>query len=99
MSQEGNIRQKLDPSLKPSQPKKTMLKKKVKSKIQSTRLKNDYEFLKQLEQSLEKIDEEKFKDTDNDMNIESYQGEEVLDLVKESIIFLDHRAEFWTNMK
>ena len=76
-----------------------MLKKKVKSKIQSTRLKNDYEFLKQLEQSLEKIDEEKFKDTDNDMNLESYQGEEVLDLVKESIIFLDHRAEFWTNMK
>ena len=76
-----------------------MLPNKVKSKIQSTRLKNDYEFLKKLEQSLEKIDEEKFKDTDNDMNVESYQGEEVIDLVKESIIFLDHRAEFWTNMK
>ena len=76
-----------------------MLPKKVKSKIQSTRLKKDYEFLKKLEQSLEKIDEEKFKDTDNDMNVESYQGEEVIDLVKESIIFLDHRAEFWTNMK
>lgn len=76
-----------------------MLPNKVNSKIQSTRLKNDYEFLKKLEQSLEKIDEEKFKDTDNDMNTESYQGEEVLDLVKESIIFLDHRGEFWTNMK
>ena len=99
MSQEGNIRQKHGPSLKPSQPKKTMLPNKVKSKIQSTRLKNDYEFLKKLELSLEKIDEEKFKDTDNDMNVESYQGEEVIDLVKESITFLDHRAEFWTNMK
>ena len=76
-----------------------MLPNNVKSKIQSTRLKNDYEFLKKLEQSLKKIDEDKFKETDNDMNIESYQGEEVLDLVKESIIFLDLRAEFWTNMK
>ena len=72
----------------------------VKSKIQSTRLKKDYEFLKKLEQSLEKIDEDKFKDTVNDdMNTESDQGEVVLDLVKDSITFLDHRAEFWTNMK
>ena len=74
---------------------------KVKSKIQSTRLKKDYDFLKNLEQSLEKIDEDKFKDTANanDMNTESDQGEVVLDLVRDSIIFLDHRAEFWTNMK
>ena len=74
---------------------------KVKSKIQSTRLKKDYDFLKNLEQSLEKIDEGKFKDTANanDMNTESDQGEVVLDLVRDSIIFLDHRAEFWTNMK
>ena len=72
---------------------------KVNSKIQSTRLKKDYEFLKNLEQSLEKIDEDKFKDTATDMNIESDQGEVVLDLVRDSIVFLDHRAEFWTNMK
>ena len=73
---------------------------KVKSKIQSTRLKQDYEFLKKLEQTLEKIDEDKFKDTvSDDMNTESDQGEVVLDLVKDSIMFLDHRAEFWTNMK
>ena len=57
--------------------------------------------MKNLEQSLEKIDEDKFKDTANanDMNTESDQGEVVLDLVRDSIIFLDHRAEFWTNMK
>ena len=43
--------QKLDPFLskKPTN--------KANSKIQSTRLKKDYEFLKNLEQSLEKIDE------------------------------------------
>lgn len=93
--------QKLDPL--PSKEAIAISKKstnKVKSKIQSTRLKKDYEFLKKLEQSLEKIDEDKFKDTVNDdMNTESDQGEVVLDLVKDSITFLDHRAEFWTNMK
>ena len=85
--------QKLDPFLskKPTN--------KANSKIQSTRLKKDYEFLKNLEQSLEKIDEDKFQDTATEMNIESDQGEVVLDLVRDSIVFLDHRAEFWTNMK
>ena len=85
--------QKLDPFLskKPTN--------KATSKIQSTRLKKDYELLKNLEQSLEKIDEDKLKDTATDMNIESDQGEVVLDLVRDSIVFLDHRAEFWTNMK
>ena len=74
---------------------------KVKSKIQSSRLKKDYEFLKNLEKSLEKMDEDKIKDTANanDMNTESDQGEVVIDLVRDSITFLDHRAEFWTNMK
>ena len=70
---------------------------KVKSKIQSTRLKEDYEFLKKLEQSLETIDENPLK-TDDTEN-ESDQGELVLNLVKGSINYLDHRAEFWTNMK
>ena len=62
---------------------------KVKSKIQSTRLKKDYDFLKNLEQSLEKIDVDKFKDTANanDMNTESDQGEVVLDLIEMIFLF------------
>ena len=70
--------------------------------IKTSRLKEDYNFFKKLEFSLEidfhKKNKAKKNEPDESENFEDHT-EEVLDMVKKGIDYLDHRADFWTNMK
>ena len=59
-------------------------------------MKDDYEFLQKLEVSIES--HEVPTETD-ELSDESKQNDDLLKLVKDGIVFLDNRAEFWTNMK
>ena len=73
-------------------------RRKIKSKILETRLKDDYEFLKKLENNLESnvtILDENFDGSETIEETDDY----VKEVIKDGIAFLDHRAEFWTNMK
>ena len=65
--------------------------------MSTSRMKNDYEFLQKLEVSIETHDIPAEADESTD---ESQQNSnDLLKLVKDGIVFLDNRAEFWTNMK
>ena len=69
----------------------------MKNKILETRMKEDYLFLSKLELEMEK--QEITKNIDNEENVDKDTGDYVLNMVKDGKSFLNHRAEFWTNMK
>ena len=74
-------------------------KRKIKSKILETRLKDDYEFLKKLESNLEANITTVIKHNDENSDTVEDACDYVKEVIKDGIAFLDHRAEFWTNMK
>ena len=74
-------------------------KRKIKSKILETRLKDDYEFLKKLESNLEANITTVNKHNDENSDTVEDACDYVKEVIKDGIAFLDHRAEFWTNMK
>ena len=64
-----------------------------------TRLKDDYEFLKKLESNLEANITTVIKHNDENSDTVEDACDYVKEVIKDGIAFLDHRAEFWTNMK
>ena len=64
-----------------------------------TRLKDDYEFLKKLESNLEASITTVIKHNDENSDAVEDACDYVKEVIKDGIAFLDHRAEFWTNMK
>ena len=72
----------------------------IKQKNQTSRLKDDYEFLKSLETKLEPAASEYHNDEEEVVEEEEFDTGEVLRMmVKDGINYLDDRAEFWINMK
>ena len=72
-----------------------------KPRSQGSRLKEDYIFLKCLENKLDppKPVVVKDKDDEDQDEPEVSSNENLVQLVKDGVAFLDSRAEFWTNMK
>ena len=72
----------------------------IKQKNQTSRLKDDYEFLKSLETKLEPAASEDHND-EEEVEEEEFDttGEVLRMMVKDGINYLDDRAEFWINMK
>ena len=74
-------------------------RRKIKSKILETRLKDDYEFLKKLENHLDSNVTMVDKNSDEKSETIEDADDLVKEVIKDGIAYLDHRAEFWTNMK
>ena len=74
-------------------------RRKIKSKILETRLKDDYEFLKKLENHLDSNVTMVDKNCDEKSETIEDADDLVKEVIKDGIAYLDHRAEFWTNMK
>ena len=72
----------------------------IKQKNQTSRLRDDYEFLKSLETKLEPAASEDHND-EEEVEEEEFDttGEVLRMMVKDGINYLDDRAEFWINMK
>ena len=67
-------------------------------KLKNSRMRTDYEFLKNLENILEPGEGEEILDTAETEDILDTK-EEMRRIVQEAVTFLEERDEFWTNVK